>query len=70
MNVDTEHTISNIAISQAQIELEQTPSEPFLPPTAGGPYEVDQSVIAGINANLHNATTVVDSYSSFSCPWN
>lgn len=70
MNVDAEHTISNIAISQAQREVEQTPSEPFLPPKAGGSYVVDQSVIAGMNANLHDPTTMVDSYSSFSCPWN
>ncbi|KAF2839197.1 hypothetical protein M501DRAFT_1003750 [Patellaria atrata CBS 101060] len=46
MIVEIEHTISNIAISKAQREVEKTPSEPFLPPKAGGSYEVDQSVIA------------------------
>lgn len=42
-----DHTISNIAIGQAQKEIEQTPSDPFLPPQVSGSYQVDPSVIAG-----------------------
>ena len=70
MDVDAEHTISNIAISQAQRAVEQTPSEPFLPPKASGSYRVDQSVIAGMSADLDYPSAVVDSYYSFSYPRN
>lgn len=70
MDVDAGHIISNIAISQAQREVEQTPSDPFLPPKAVGSYKVDQSVIAGIASNFDNLTTVTDFDHSFPCSWN
>jgi hypothetical protein len=55
MGKDMEHTISNIAINQAQRALEQTPSEPFLPPQAGGSFDVDRSVIAGTERRAFDA---------------
>jgi hypothetical protein len=44
---DITHTISNIAIGDAQRKIEQTPAEPIEPPKPAGQYEVDQSVIDG-----------------------
>jgi hypothetical protein len=41
------HTISRIAIGKAQADLEETPTDPFLPPQASGSYKVDERVIAG-----------------------
>lgn len=41
------HTIGKIAIGKAQADLEQTPTEPFLPPQASGSYKVDERVVAG-----------------------
>ena len=57
MNTNAEHTISNIAISQAQREVEQTPSDPFLAPRAGGSYYVDESVIAGGKRHLERLSS-------------
>ena len=37
-------SISKIQYSAAQQEVEQTPSDPILPPQPSGVYEVDQSV--------------------------
>jgi hypothetical protein len=49
------HTISAIAISQSQKDIEATPTDPFLPPQVGGTYTVDQSVIAGmVSATLES----------------
>lgn len=39
-------SISNIKIGEAQLEAEQTPSEPILPPQPSGNYDVDESVRA------------------------
>lgn len=39
-------SISNIKISEAQLEAEQPPSEPILPPQPSGNYEVDERVRA------------------------
>jgi len=41
------HTIGKIAIGKAQANLEETPTEPFLPPQASGSYKVDERVVAG-----------------------
>ncbi|KAL8816848.1 MAG: hypothetical protein Q9223_004213 [Gallowayella weberi] len=38
-------SISNIAISEAQRQVEETPSDTIAPPVATGTYQVDQSVI-------------------------
>ncbi|KAI4676006.1 uncharacterized protein J4E84_009805 [Alternaria hordeiaustralica] len=40
------HTIGKIAIGKAQANLEETPTEPFLPPQASGSYKVDERVVA------------------------
>jgi hypothetical protein len=40
-------SISNIAISKAQREVEQTPTGSIDPPVLGGSYLVDESVLAG-----------------------
>ena len=69
MEVSAEYTISNIPINPAQREVEKTPSEPFLPPKAGGTFEVDQSVIAGMEDTSDDPATVIDSYYSLSCHW-
>jgi hypothetical protein len=47
-NAKQVHTISRIAIGKAQADLEETPTDPFLPPQASGSYKVDERVIAGI----------------------
>jgi hypothetical protein len=44
------HTISAIAISQSQEDIEETPTDPFLPPQVGGTYTVNQNVIAGMGS--------------------
>jgi hypothetical protein len=46
-NAKQVHTISRIAIGKAQADLEETPTDPFLPPQASGSYKVDERVIAG-----------------------
>lgn len=40
------NSISNVKISAAPQEAEQTPSEPILPPQPSGKYHVDESVRA------------------------
>ncbi|EDU47096.1 conserved hypothetical protein [Pyrenophora tritici-repentis Pt-1C-BFP] len=39
------HTISTIAISKTQTDIEKTPSGPVLPPKANGSYKVDRRVV-------------------------
>jgi hypothetical protein len=41
------NSISKISIGEAQAELEQTPIDPIEPPTPGGSFELDDSVLAG-----------------------
>jgi hypothetical protein len=41
------HTISNIAINDAQRKIESTPTDPIQPPLATGSFEVNQTVIDG-----------------------
>lgn len=38
-------SISNIAISEAQRRVEETPTDLIAPPIAAGTYQVDESVI-------------------------
>lgn len=43
-------SISSIAIGEAQLKVEQTPSDHIAPPQASGSYVVDRNVIAGMSA--------------------
>jgi len=60
---------SNIQIGEAQRKLEQTPSDPILPPQPSGSYEVDESVracesgLSYISRSL-NSPRIVASFSS------
>ncbi len=63
------NSISNIKISEAQREVEQTPSEPILPPQPSGNYDVDESVRACKVEFTCVASTLLIAV-SFSCTWN
>lgn len=55
------HTASRTAIGKAQADLEETPTEPLLPPQVGDSYKVNERVIAGISAKavLHWRLTLI-----------
>ncbi len=63
------NSISNIKISEAPREVEQTPSEPILPPQPRGNYDVDESVRACKVEFTCVALTLLTAV-SFSCTWN
>lgn len=63
------NSISNIKISEAPREVEQTPSEPILPPQPSGNYDVDESVRACKVEFACVALTLLIAV-SFSCTWN
>jgi len=60
------HTIGKIAIGKAQADLEQTPTEPFLPPQASGSYKVDERVVAAFPIS---GTQVTDAYNYGESLW-
>ncbi|KAF2746733.1 hypothetical protein M011DRAFT_468429 [Sporormia fimetaria CBS 119925] len=60
-------TVSHeIAIGEAQRAIEETPSEPFLPPQVGGNYEVDPSVISAFPVP---GTQIVNAYNYGESLW-
>jgi len=60
------HTIGKIAIGKAQANLEETPTEPFLPPQASGSYKVDERVVAAFPIP---GTQVTDAYNYGESLW-
>ncbi|CAN9281041.1 unnamed protein product [Alternaria alternata] len=65
-NAKQVHTISRIAIGKAQADLEETPTDPFLPPQASGSYKVDERVIAAFPIP---ETKVIDAYNYGESLW-
>ena len=66
---EVSNSVSNTKISAAQRDVEQTPSEPILPPQPSGKYDVDESVRACKNGSS-SITWALLIPVSFSCPRN
>ena len=47
MEADATHTLSAIAINEAQRKIEKTPTDLIEPPVISGRYEVDEQVVQG-----------------------
>ncbi|KAI1669888.1 Fructosamin-kin multi-domain protein [Pyrenophora tritici-repentis] len=60
------HTISTIAISKTQTDIEKTPSGPVLPPKANGSYKVDRRVV---EAFPMPGTKIIDAFNYGGSLW-